>query len=162
MKHEVIRSVLSEMDCSRVILDAMPSLTPAMVGANDGRRVNKAIRFAYNTKFDSHPTLEAAFGQLMPELEMEPIEIACYPPGGFFANHSDGSWRSHSAVIKLNEGFDGGRLLFAGNNTIADMEVGDALIWENNGGESMHCSKPVVRGLKWVALCWYKKEFSDA
>ena len=155
MRYRRIDSFLAPEQCAALLRRAMPQLTPAKVGpANDRQYVGNA-RNAFNIKLERKPFSHLAIAAANSlsgtrERQAEATEIVCYPPGGEFIRHHDGSHRSHSLIVFLNEGYSGGELTF---DTVdfAKMPTGAAIIWENTP-DAWHACEPITRGLKWAAL----------
>jgi len=92
------------------------------------------------------------------------LQIIRYYPKQFFHRHMDaleddneGNQRLYSALLYLNDDYDGGATRF--ENEIVIPEIGKLIVWKNvipgtidANYESHHSSEPVISGIKYVAL----------
>ena len=133
---------------------AVPHLTEDLVV----QRINRCIAAATGTK---------------PEWG-EPLNVLRYRPGQQYRPHHDGrgsgegSTRIMTALIWLNEQFDGGETDFPGLNIRVRGGVGDMLVFRNVKTDGsldermIHAGLPVTQGVKWMASRWIRgQEFLD-
>ncbi|HVL78925.1 MAG TPA: 2OG-Fe(II) oxygenase [Sphingomicrobium sp.] len=100
----------------------------------------------------------------------EPLNILKYSPGQQYRPHHDGtgsdnvSVRLLTALIWLNDQFEGGETDFPKINIKVRGGVGDMLVFRNvtldgNFDERMiHAGLPVTQGVKWMASRWIRGE----
>lgn len=100
----------------------------------------------------------------------EPLNILKYTPGQQYRPHHDGtgtdnvSVRALTALIWLNDQFEGGETDFPKINVRVRGGVGDMLVFKNirdNGGfddRMLHAGLPVTDGVKWMASRWIRTE----
>ena len=97
----------------------------------------------------------------------EPLNVLRYQPGQQFKPHhdgrgSEGAIRIMTALIWLNEQFDGGETDFPSLNIRVRGGVGDILVFRNvdDGGAEddrlIHAGLPVTQGVKWMASRWIR------
>lgn len=96
----------------------------------------------------------------------EPLNILRYSPGQQYKPHHDGagadnvSTRNLTALIWLNDAFEGGETDFPKINVRVRGGVGDMLVFRNvrdNGTfdeRMIHAGLPVTNGVKWMASRW--------
>jgi prolyl 4-hydroxylase len=100
----------------------------------------------------------------------EPLNILKYAPGQQYKPHHDGtgsdnvSVREQTALIWLNDQFEGGGTNFPKINVTVRGSVGDMLVFRNvrENGEfderMIHAGLPVTSGVKWMASRWIRGE----
>ena len=100
----------------------------------------------------------------------EPLNILKYVPGQQYRPHHDGhgadasSVRQMTALIWLNEQFEGGETDFPSINVRVRGGVGDMLVFKNvldDGAlddRMVHAGLPVTNGVKWMASRWIRSE----
>ena len=98
----------------------------------------------------------------------EPLNILKYTPGQQYKPHHDGtgsdnvSVRNLTALIWLNDEFEGGETDFPKINVRVRGQVGDMLVFRNvreNGAfdeRMIHAGLPVTQGVKWMASRWIR------
>ena len=98
----------------------------------------------------------------------EPLNILRYVPGQQYKPHHDGtgsdnvSVRNLTALIWLNDQFEGGETDFPKINVRIRGSVGDMLVFRNvrDDGEfderMIHAGLPVTEGVKWMASRWIR------
>ena len=98
----------------------------------------------------------------------EPLNILRYVPGQQYKPHHDGkgsdnvSPRHLTALIWLNDQFEGGETDFPKINVRVRGSVGDMLVFRNvlDNGEfderMIHAGLPVTEGVKWMASRWIR------
>ena len=100
----------------------------------------------------------------------EPLNILKYAPGQHYKPHHDGtgsdnvSVRQLTALIWLNDQFEGGGTDFPNIKVTVRGAPGDMLVFRNtldNGeldGRMIHAGLPVTDGVKWMASRWIRGE----
>jgi prolyl 4-hydroxylase len=173
----VVRGLLDRNECDYLIKAAEPHMQPSFViDPRTGGRMPHPVRTSTGMSFG--PTLEdlvvnrinrriaavtgtdASWG--------EPLHMLRYAPGQEYKPHLDAipgveNQRHWTALIYLNEGYDGGATRF----DLASVEfrgtAGDALIFRNVDGDgdadprARHAGRPVTQGVKWLATRWIRK-----
>ena len=98
----------------------------------------------------------------------EPLNILKYAPGQQYKPHHDGtspdnvSVRNLTALIWLNDQFEGGETDFPKIKVRVRGSVGDMLVFRNvhSNGEfdarMIHAGLPVTKGVKWMASRWIR------
>ena len=98
----------------------------------------------------------------------EPLNVLRYKPGQQFRPHhdgrgsGDGATRIMTALVWLNEQFDGGETEFPSLNIRVRGGVGDMLVFRNvhdDGSQDdrlLHAGLPVTQGMKWMASRWIR------
>jgi prolyl 4-hydroxylase len=115
----------------------------------------------------------------LPTENMESIHMVRYDVGGEYKEHHDfffpnqdyyeencvkrGGQRLKSALIYLNDDFEGGETYFPKLNITIKPEKNKMVIWDNlNQDESLnydslHAGLPVKSGVKYIAIIWIRK-----
>ncbi len=147
-------SVLGLTGQSRLdnVRDAQSSAVPQLAEDLVVQAINRAIAAASGT--------EPGWG--------EPLNILQYNPGQQYKPHHDGtgtdnvSVRNLTALIWLNDDFEGGETDFPKIDVRVRGEVGDMLLFRNvrdSGAfdeRMIHAGLPVTRGVKWMASRWIR------
>lgn len=119
--------------------------------------------------------IEERISSLMhvPIRHAEGLQILHYKPGqqflphlDYFAPHhpSSANNRISTLILYLNEVDEGGETTFPELGIVVLPEKGSAVYFEyfyNNeqiNEKTLHCGKPVLRGEKWVATQWMRKQ----
>lgn len=134
------------------VRDAYSAHVPPVAEDLVVQAVNRTIAAATNT--------QASWG--------EPLNILRYVPGQQYKPHHDGmgsdnvSPRHITALIWLNDQFEGGETDFPKINVRIRGSVGDMLVFRNvrDNGEfderMIHAGLPVTEGVKWMASRWIR------
>jgi len=97
----------------------------------------------------------------------EPLQILRYRPGQQYHPHFD--WlgevnrRILTALIYLNDDYDGGETRFVKTGLTVKGRTGDVLVFRNVGGDgnmdplAEHAGLPVTRGIKYLASRWIRQ-----
>jgi prolyl 4-hydroxylase len=114
----------------------------------------------------------------LPEDHQEVIQITHYAAGQKFDAHRDdfaagseylrfeaerGGQRVFSFMIYLNDVEEGGETEFPALGLACPAQQGKGIFWANVAEDgrpfpsSLHASRPVVRGEKWVLVCWIRE-----
>jgi prolyl 4-hydroxylase len=99
----------------------------------------------------------------------EPLQLLRYTPGGEYRAHMDAlpgeaNQRILTALLYLNEDYEGGETAFLRTGLSYKGRLGDALLFRNvtGGGrpdpKSLHAGRPVERGTKLIASRWIRRE----
>lgn len=98
----------------------------------------------------------------------EPLQILRYRPGQQYRNHFDfvpgaENQRMLSALVYLNDGFEGGETCFVRTGLKVKGRKGDAVVFRNLGMDrradplSEHAGLPVTSGTKYLASRWIRE-----
>ncbi|MBI1392379.1 MAG: hypothetical protein GC152_06510 [Alphaproteobacteria bacterium] len=109
-----------------------------------------------------------------PVARAEFISILCYGPGQEYRPHFDwlpdgpdvelAGQRTTTALVYLNEEFEGGETAFVDAGVSYRGSAGDMLAFRNASADgerdmaSRHAGRPVVAGVKWVASQWFRSK----
>jgi prolyl 4-hydroxylase len=168
--------VLTDEECQRLIEAAAPRL-------KDSRLVNKVvseIRTSRGMFFDEGESpfiqrIERRIAELMnvPIEHAEGLQVLHYGPGQEYRDHHDffapntpsaRNNRISTLVIYLNDVEEGGETVFPLLNIAVKPKRGSALYFEyfyrqqSLNDLTLHNSAPVVRGEKWVATQWMRRQ----
>ena len=99
----------------------------------------------------------------------EPLHILRYQAGQQYRPHFDvlpavSNQRGKTAILFLNDDFEGGETVFPDLDLKFRMKAGDMLLFDNvneNGNRndlSKHAGLPVIAGEKWIATRWIRQE----
>ncbi|MEO7813856.1 MAG: 2OG-Fe(II) oxygenase [Sphingomicrobium sp.] len=168
--------LFSSAECRYLMTIGAPWLEKASVIGLDGKGRMDGVRDAHSCSIPHlaedlvvqaiNRTIAAASGTKAGW--GEPLNILKYSPGQQYKPHHDGtgsdnvSVRNLTALIWLNDEFDGGETDFPKINVRVRGEVGDMLVFRNvrdNGAfdeRMIHAGLPVTRGVKWMASRWIR------
>ena len=83
------------------------------------------------------------------------IQIVRYGPGGHYKPHADGGYfkkeRYFTVLCYMNDDFEGGSTSFPSLGYNTKPRCGDAILFP---ARYVHCAEPVVRGEKFILVCW--------
>lgn len=168
---------MSDEECDYLVRAAQPLMRPSMIiDPASGRRVPHPFRTSTSMNFD--PTQEdlvvhalnrriaVATGTLVEA--GEPLHILRYTPGQEFRPHHDAiegavNQRQWTALVYLNDQYEGGETVFPEIGLTVGARRGDCLVFENasNLGEpnpkARHAGLPVTDGTKWLASRWIRQ-----
>lgn len=165
MKPKEIREIpnaLAPELCEMIINESRPRLTPAKVGRGRARAVHPSrVALNYKYRVDTAWSLElrTQVAELLQvdDLDLvEPVEVVCYEPGGFYYRHVDDAAgdRPYSFLICLSDQYEGGELFFDQLGALyTHIPVGMGLLWKNTRFMTHEC-RPVKSGYKWIACVW--------
>lgn len=103
-----------------------------------------------------------------PWINGEPLNILKYQPGQQYKPHHDGtgadnvSIREQTALIWLNDQFEGGETDFPQIKVRVRGSIGDMLVFRNVTADGrpdprmIHAGLPVTQGVKWMASRWIR------
>jgi prolyl 4-hydroxylase len=168
--------LFSLAECKYLAVLAAPWLEKAMVTLEGSEVQYEGVRDADSSAI-SHLTEDlvvqrinrciAAATSTKPEWG-EPLNVLRYKQGQQFRPHHDGRGsdegpiRIMTALIWLNEQFDGGETEFPRLNIRVRGGVGDMLVFRNVGDDGLeddrliHAGLPVTNGVKWMASRWIR------
>lgn len=173
----IARGFLSEEECAYVMRKAEPTLRPSMIIDDVTKRpVLHPVRTSFSMNFD-HSTEDLVINAINRRIARftgsdvrsgEPLHILRYTPGQEFRPHLDAmpgepNQREWTALIYLNDGYEGGATVFPEIGVSTRGNAGDCLIFRvcNETGESdlrlKHAGEPVTKGIKWLASRWIRQ-----
>lgn len=172
----LVRALFSAQECGYLIEAATPAMRPSVIidpvtrrprpdplrtsdGTNFGPAQEDPVIHALNRR------IAAATGTLV-ECG-EPLHILRYSPGQQYRPHLDAvpgasNQRVLTALVYLNEGYEGGETAFPELDIAAKGGVGDALLFANVGPDgrtdqrTRHAGLPIEAGVKWLATRWIR------
>lgn len=171
--------LLSPVQCQDLMRFAEPLLDVSKVATGSGASaVDLEVRKSSSATID-YPTPNEAINALIEYILKElgfsysvklPIHINCYRSGGLFKAHYDalatnnsyisGVDRSRTAIVYLNDSYDGGETAFLKPSIAIKGYTGDAIVFNNYNDDctidldSLHAGLPLKSGVKWVAVFW--------
>ena len=172
-----VRSLFSLEECEALIAIARPFLNASVIVdpatgqfRPDPVRTSEAAMFPWvdETPFIHalNRRLAAASGTAVEQ--GEPLQVLRYSPRQEYLSHSDAlshtdNQRVMTALVYLNEGFDGGETEFPAAGLKLRGGIGDALIFRNTDGHgqadprAIHAGLSVTQGEKWLASRWIRE-----
>jgi prolyl 4-hydroxylase len=174
-------NAITNEDCQILIDTAQMHLTKAETLGHkiDGYRVAESTWL--NSNRDSSKRILNIISELteLPIDNMERIQVVKYGIGGEYKPHHDffhesesyskeilknGGNRVKTALIYLNDDFEGGATEFPELNYIVTPTKGKMVIWDNITVDnkldhnSIHAGLPVIAGIKYIAVVFIRKE----
>jgi len=173
----VLGNVLSDAECDELIHLSKDRLQRSKIG--DNREIH-TIRTSSSMFFqdDEHPLIAKIEKRIasittIPVEHAEGLQILNYKPGQEYKAHHDyfsphskaaNNNRISTLVIYLNEVEQGGETFFPELNIAISPQKGMAVYFEyfyqdeTLNARTLHGGAPVVRGEKWVATQWMRKQ----
>jgi prolyl 4-hydroxylase len=173
---EIVRALLSADECAYLTRRAEPLLRPSYV--DDGKTgIGRAdpIRTSHGAAFVPHEedlVVQAINRRLAAVTgteagNAEALYVMRYEPGQQYRPHLDAlpglaNQREWTAIIYLNDAFEGGATAFPELGLSIRGNAGDMLVYRNSdaGGEPdprmLHAGEPVTSGVKWIATRWIR------
>ena len=120
-------------------------------------------KFIFNTCNKAIKEYQKIFTSLHQELKLESINLLKYEKNNFYKKHTDAFHqvnRQLSFIINLNEGYEGGELIFYyPNNQQAayskvDLKTGDLVMFPSNFMYP-HSVQPITSGVRYSVVCWF-------
>ena len=181
--------VLSEQPCARLfeglfteaecayLTDAAEGLfEPSMVYDSSGQLVKDTIRTSEGAAFHwliEDPVIHAVNRRLAAVTgtsygQGEALQVLRYTPGQEYRPHFDylegaDNPRPWTALIYLNDGYEGGSTAFVRTELNVQGKTGDVLVFRNNGPDGLrdplaqHAGLPVTAGVKLLATRWIRE-----
>jgi prolyl 4-hydroxylase len=173
----IIRALFAPEECRYIQLVAGPSLEPAMIYTADGGRQRDPHRDSDNTALT--PMTEdlviqtvnqcIALASGTPVGHGEPLHVLRYGPGQQYRPHHDAyafddvdRRRQATALLYLNDDYEGGETHFPELGLTVRGHTGDLLIFRNLDGDrlpdplALHAGLPITSGEKWLATRWIR------
>ena len=170
----------SAAECDYLIEAPKPAFQPSLVDDGTGRYIRDTIRTSDGTTFHwliEDPAVHAlnrrlaALSGTRPE-QGESLYILRYAPGQQYHPHMD--WdllpnpRIMTALVYLNEDYQGGETLFVKTGLKVRGRKGDVLVFRSqapDGGADLlseHAGLPVTKGVKFLASRWiHESRYED-
>lgn len=168
-------------ECRELAEAAMPIMAPSVVvDPRTGRQMQNPVRTSSGAVLG--PTREtlvvqAIAGRIAAATETqpwqgEPFSVLHYAPGQEYRPHLDAlpatrNQRVKTAILYLNEGYEGGETQFTASGLAVRGAIGDLLVFDNVASDgttdplSRHAGLPVHRGVKWIATRWIRAQPYD-
>lgn len=174
---EIVQGLFSAEECRYIQLIARPWLEPAMIYAADGSGMRDPHRDSDNMAVTpmAEDLVIQAINRCIAEASGthdgwgEPLHVLRYGPGQQYRPHHDAhalgppeKRRIATALIYLNDAYEGGETNFPEIGVTVRGAVGDMLIFHNLMADKMpdprmtHAGLPIVRGEKWLATRWIR------
>lgn len=174
---EVVQGLFSSEECRYIQLVAQPWMEPAMIYAADGRHVRDPHRDSDNMVVTpmAEDLVIQAINRCIAEASRtdyrwgEPLHVLRYGPSQQYRPHHDAhafgppeKRRIATALLYLNDAYEGGETNFPEIDVTVRGAVGDLLIFHNLTADKLpdprmtHAGLPVTRGEKWLATRWIR------
>ena len=169
-------SLCTPEECLHIASIAAPLLQPAMIfDPASGQMIMHPVRMSDNAAIG--PMLETlpiqainrriAIATETDTTQGEPLTVLRYNPGQQYRAHLDtlpheSNQRLRTAILYLNDGYQGGCTEFPLLGVTVRPRVGDLLVFDNvdeRGApelRSRHLGLAVTRGTKWIATRWIR------
>ena len=172
-----VRSLFTPEECRALVSLATPFLNPSViVDPASGQLRPDPVRTSDAATFpwvDETPFIHAVNRRLAAVTgtaveQGEPLQVLRYSPGQEYRKHSDAlpnadNQRILTALVYLNEGFEGGETVFPSAELTLRGKTGDVLVFRNTDEQSksdpraIHAGLPVTSGTKWLASRWIRE-----
>ena len=165
-------------ECGYLMAVGGPYLQPSMVvDPASGRMVPHPIRTSDGAVFGVHieDLVVSAINRRIAHVtatkyrQGEPLQLLRYGIGGEYRAHmdalpSEANQRVMTAILYLNDGYQGGETQFLRTGLSVAAKAGDLLIFENVTADgradpmALHAGAPVTQGMKMIATRWIRKD----
>ena len=172
---------LTADECRYLIELAEPRLQPSQViDPRSGRLIHDPVRTARAAAFPlvlEDPVLHAINRRIAAATDTawergEPAQVLCYRPGEEYKLHSDAlppgpNQRIVTALVALDQDYEGGETAFPALDLAWRGRVGEALVFRNvdDAGAidpaARHAGRPVRRGIKFLLSRWIREHPLD-
>ena len=174
---ELIVGLFSEAECRYIQLLAQPWLEPAMIYAASGDGMRDPHRDSDNmviAPMTEDLVVQAINRTIAAASDTavrwgEPLHVLRYGPGQQYRPHHDAhafgpveKRRIATALLYLNDGYQGGETHFPELDVTVRGGIGDLLIFHNLDDSKMpdmrmiHAGLPIAAGEKWLATRWIR------
>jgi prolyl 4-hydroxylase len=174
---EVVQGLFSAEECRYIQLLANPWMEPAMIYAADGGGMRDPHRDSDNMVVTplAEDLVIQAINRCIAEASStqygwgEPLHVLRYRPGQQYRPHHDAhagvpaeKRRVATALLYLNDAYEGGETHFPEIGVTVRGAVGDLLIFHNLTADRLpdsrmtHAGLPIARGEKWLATRWIR------
>jgi prolyl 4-hydroxylase len=163
-------------ECAYLIHVAEDLFRPSMVYDREGRGIPDAIRTSDGAGFDwllEDPAIHALNRRIAKATgtaydQGEPLQVLRYAPSQEYKPHFDflegvENPRPWTALVYLNEGYEGGQTAFVETDLQVRGRTGDVLVFRNEGSGGLkeplakHAGMPVTSGTKYLATRWIRE-----
>lgn len=180
-KVAVARALFTPAECAHVVALSVPRLVPSVVvNSATGRESPHPIRTSEGTVLGPiqqdlvihalDRRIAAVTGSRVEQAE--PLTVLRYAPGQQYRLHHDclpgeANQRVMTAIVYLNDDYDGGATQFPAIGTEFRGRTGDAILFANTlvdgrvDERSRHAGLPVTRGEKWICTRWIRARDFD-
>jgi prolyl 4-hydroxylase len=172
----IFKGLLTPAECAYLIRAAEPLFQPSMVYDNAGQEVRDTIRTSDGAGFYwliEDPAIHALNRRIAKATSTnydqgEPLQALRYSPGQEYRPHFDyleavDNPRPWTALIYLNDDYEGGGTRFVKAGLEVRGHAGDVLVFGNGGPDgkrhplSEHAGLPVTAGIKYLATRWIRE-----
>jgi prolyl 4-hydroxylase len=174
---EVVQDLFSPEECRYIQLLANPWMEPAMIYAADGGHMRDPHRDSDNMVVTpmAEDLVILAVNRCIAEASGtehgwgEPLHVLRYRPSQQYRPHHDAhasgppeKRRIATALLYLNDAYEGGETHFPEIGITVRGAVGDLLIFHNLTADKLpdprmtHAGLPIARGEKWLATRWIR------
>lgn len=172
----IFEGLLTPDECAYLIGVAEPLFRPSMVYDKAGRAVADTMRTSDGAAFHwliEDPAIHALNRRVAKAtgtrfLQGEPLQVLRYSPGQEYRPHFDflegvENPRPLTALIYLNEDYDGGATAFVRTDLQVRGKTGDVIVFQNGTADGLrdplaeHSGQPVTRGRKYLATRWIRE-----
>jgi prolyl 4-hydroxylase len=173
------QDVLSTEKCERLINEFGGNVKASKVGL-PGRRYVSPLRSSYGAPVTPLPEWAGEVPERvaaitgMPSTHNERWQIVRYRTGEEFRPHRDflqnpapNGQRQYTALLYLRAPEQGGETVFIERSCKIEPQCGKLLVWQNATSDgqliklSLHASRPVQSGEKWVLVTWVRSRPYD-
>lgn len=181
-KIDLMKRAFNAPLCEYIIARSAPLLAPStLIDPRDGQSKEDPYRSSLTATIGpaDHDLTMIAFNHRIAQLAGEPystgefLSVLQYRQGEEYRPHFD--WlgaggdldlhgqRTRTALVYLNDGYEGGETEFLTPGLSIKGQRGDLLTFANvdeSGGHDMtsrHAGTPITRGTKWLASKWYRE-----
>ncbi len=166
----VIPRVFTPEQCDNIIKTAGSKLEPSVMDTD--YHIDKKIRDSETAWIDPKENSVAkkmikkcvSFTDRKP-VNSEQLQVLKYKEGGFYTPHQDAFYdeenpRTVTAIIALNDDYEGGETEFPNLGKKFKLGKGDVLLFNNftdwgyQTRKSLHGGLPVKSGIKWICNLW--------
>lgn len=172
----LFRGLITPAECDYLMRVADPLFQPSMVYNNEGEEVRDTIRTSEGAGI-YWLAEDAAIHALNRRIakatgtnyeQGEPLQVLRYSPGQEYRPHFDylqgsDNPRPWTALIYLNEDYEGGATRFVQTGHEVRGRTGDVLVFGNSDGSgardplAQHAGMPVTSGVKYLATRWIRE-----
>lgn len=172
----VCEGLLTPAECRHLIQSAESLFLPSMVYDAEGHAAPDTIRTSDGAAFGwliEDPAIHALNRRVAKATRSafeqgEPLQVLRYRPGQEYRPHFDflegvDNPRPWTALIYLNEGYEGGHTAFVETDLQVRGRMGDVLVFRNEGLDGLrdplakHAGMPVTSGTKYLATRWIRE-----
>ena len=173
----IIRGLMTPPECAYLIKAADPLFQPSMIYNDRGEEVRDTIRTSDGAGIYwlvEDPAIHALNRRVAKATgssydQGEPLQVLRYVPGQEYRPHFDyleavENRRPWTALIYLNDDYEGGATCFVKTGLEVRGRTGDVLIFGNAGSDgkreplSEHAGLPVTAGTKYLATRWIREQ----